>query len=528
MSERARIGLLLGVLVIAYGNSLLNGFTMDDRLYIFINPAVTAPSVAKLFFPNQATAVFRLFTFAVLALNFLISGEHAFGYHLVNLLLHAAVTVLLYFVLRKLLDRQPYGNTAAWVAAILFAVHPIHTEAVSSIIGRAELLAAGLMLAGWLLHLYDRPILAMACFALALLSKESAVGLLPLVPIGDYVRGKLKPFRHYAGLAILVVIYISLLWFVQGKRFGASAIDFSNNPLAALPASIRIPNALRIGWKYVGLLVYPKTLSCDYSYNSIHLYATWRHFLPAILATICVLAAWFWTFYADKRVWFLAGAMYAAGFVITGNVIMAAGPPMGERLAYFPSAGFCLCAALLWASLDKRFPKVAGPLLLVVVLALAARTWVRNRDWKDNMTLFLAGEQAEPESIKMHNFVFAQYVARGNDVKAAEEARVILQLYPPFPEDLKLRGISEYDYRLVKEAERHTKLGEADDALAFLEIVLKRSPNFSLAWSERAAANYQLGNAASARADAQAALRLDPDNFQAQDLLQLMESNSSR
>jgi len=309
------------------------------------------------------------------------------------------------------------------------------------------------------------------------------------------------------------------LWTVQGGRFGPKEYDFVVNPLAALPASLRIPNAIRITWRYIGLLIYPATLSCDYSYNSIPLYATWRHFIPAVLATAVALAVWIWALATSRRPWFLAGAIYLAGFAITGNILMAAGPPMGERIAYLPSAGFCLFAALLWAALDKRWPKTAGVLLLIAVVALAARTWVRNRDWQDNATLFFAGVRAEPNSVKMQDFVIAQYMARGDWNAARARSELLLQMYPPFPDELKSAGIAEYDFRLVKEAERQLQAGESDDALAFVNVVIKRSPRFSLAWSERAAIRYEMGDMADARRDAQNALRLDPANLEAQELL---------
>ncbi len=175
MNERLRIATLLGLTTLVYGNTLLNGFTLDDYLYIFNNPAVTSPSVSGLFAATKDSNVFRPVTFAALALNWAAGGANAWGYHLVNLLLHGTVTVLLYLVLRKLLEIVPQGATVAWAVALLFAVHPIHTEAVASIVGRSELLAAGFLLAAWFLHLNDEPFPALLCFVVALLAKESAV-----------------------------------------------------------------------------------------------------------------------------------------------------------------------------------------------------------------------------------------------------------------------------------------------------------------------------------------------------------------
>jgi len=520
MSERWRLAVLLAVAMLVYGNSLFNGFTEDDRLYIFMNPAAVAPSASNLFFPNAATAVWRPVTFASFALNLAVAGDHPFLYHFVNLLLHAGVTALLYWLLLRLLVTLPDGKTIAWVSALLFAVHPIHVEAVASVAGRAELLAAGFLLAAWLLHLQDRPVLASGCFILALWSKESVAAFPILLVAGDYACGKLKPFRRYLWAFVIAAVYVPALWLVQGRSFGSAKYDFVVNPLTALPASLRILNALRIAWKYVGLLFYPAKLSCDYSYNSIPLYATWRHFVPAVLATSIVLAIWIWCGLSNRRVWFLAGAIYLVGFAITGNILMAAGPPMGERIAYFPSAGFCLLIALFWGSIERRWPKSAWILLVFIMMALGVRTWVRNRDWRDNSTLFFSGVRAYPENVHLRDFIIPQYVARGDWNTATKEARALLEFYPTFPDELKSAGIAEYDFRLVKEAERHAKLGEVDDALRFLDVVIKRSPSFSLAWSDRAIIRFRHGEKTAALEDARNALRLDPNNTVARELLE--------
>ena len=324
---------------------------MDDDLYIFRNAQVTNHSVKELLQPNKYTYVFRPVTFATLAANFELGGENPLGYHVFNILLHGGVTILLFWVLSALLGREPRGDVIAFVAAVLFAVHPIHTEAVSSIIGRSELLAAGFLLGAWLLHLYDRPFLATVSFVLALFSKESAVAFLPLALAGDYACGKLKPRLRYISIAVVTLLYILVLWKVHGGRFGPAEVSFLDNPLSSLPPVWRILNALRIAWKYVGVQLFPAKLACDYSYNAIPVYKDLRHTLPAFAATLGVLAAWGWAGWKRKSPFVLAGAIYFAGFTVTANIVTVTGTIMGERLAYLPSAGCCLLLALLWRCL---------------------------------------------------------------------------------------------------------------------------------------------------------------------------------
>lgn len=227
MKERWRIAVLLAVVILIYANALRNGFTLDDNIYIVTNPVVTHFSIRGLFQPTAYNNVFRPLLFGSFALNWAIEGTRPFGYHVFDLLLHAAVTLLLYFVLKKLLESIPQGALAAWVAALLFAVHPLHTEAVDSISARSELLAMAFLLGAWLLLLSDRPILALIAFLLALLSKESAVAFVPLVLAGDYARGRRKPILRYASVAGLAVAYMGVLWKAQGASSEKNPSAFS-------------------------------------------------------------------------------------------------------------------------------------------------------------------------------------------------------------------------------------------------------------------------------------------------------------
>src|SRR5260221_10424910 len=355
--------------------------------------------------PHQRSNVYRPFTFATLALNRALGGLQPWSYHAINLLLHAGVTWLFYLLLLSALGISPETKMVALAAALLFAVHPIHTEAVTSVVGRAELLAAGFLLGAWLLHLKDREIAASVCLVLALLSKESAVVFLPLALIGDFARGQWKPTLRYLRIAGVTLLYLGVLWKVQGGHFGPPNISVLDNPLASIPAAPRIFNALHVAWKYVVLQVYPATLSCDYSYNEIPVYDLrygLRGTLPSAIAALAALGAWIWAVRKRQSGLVLAGGIYLAGFATTANIFIPVGTIMGERLAYFPSAGFCLLVALAWNWLQERQRKLAVGVLAALVAVLGLRTVIRNRDWKDNLTLYTAAVSAVPGSAKMH------------------------------------------------------------------------------------------------------------------------------
>jgi len=553
-SEHTRIATLVAISVLVYINTLLNSFALDDFLYIFNNPAVTSPSIKLLFSATKDFNVFRPITFATLALNWAAGGTHAWGYHLVNLLLHAAVTVLLYLVLKKLLEALVYGTTVAWVAALLFAVHPIHTEAVAGIVNRSELLAAGWLLGAWLLHLNDWPVASLLCFLMAMLAKESAVAFLPLVVLGDHCRGEWKRLSRYVGIAATAALYLAVLWKAQGGRFGERGISGLDNPLAYLSPILRICNALRVAWKYVALQLYPAALSGDYSYNAITLYSDWKHLVPAVVGTAIVLALWTWALWTGRKGWALAGSIYLAAFAVTANILVPTGTIMGERLAYLPSAGFCLLVAMLWIECEKRNRRVAWSVLGIVALLLAVRTVVRNRDWRDNFAIFSSAVRAVPENAKARSGLGGEYLRRSELQEARKELQISLDIYPDSADALNSLGLVEarlghdqealglfqkalamagnndltHDNVAANLAEQLIKVRMTDDALRLLNNQISASPGYSRNWSIRAAVWALRGDWSSARADVETALRLDPSNKQAQDLLRLVDRFAPR
>ena len=551
------MGFLAALAAMVYVNTLWNQFTLDDGLYITGNPQVTHFSWRALLAANHTTNVFRPVSFASFALNWTI-GPHPFGFHLLNLLLHAVVTLLLYFLVCALLEGVEQSRTIALAAAALFAVHPIHTEAVTSIVGRPELLAAGFLFAAWLLHLREQPILALVFFALAMLSKESAAVFLPLVIVGDYARGQWKPPLRYAGVGGLTAIYLGLLWKVQGGRFGQPDISLLDNPLGTLPAGWRILNAMRVAWKYVEVQLYPAVLSCDYSFNQIPVYRNWRHIALPAIAAVMVIGVWIWAVAKRKSEWVLAGGIYFAGFATTANILIPTGTILGERLAYLPSAGFCLLAAVVWIRLfrsaaQKRQQNWAVALMAMAVCALGVRTIVRNRDWKDDRTLFAAAVRSAPNSAKAHNNLGLLYLKAQQPGLAQSEFETALHIYPGYPDTLASYGLLEFQRGEYKNAERMMQqaldtstranpnydfmavnlagvwmqIGDNFDAIQLLDREIAESPGYARAWANRAVVRYRTGHPDAARADAEAALQLDKHNPQALELMQVLDSDSA-
>jgi Tfp pilus assembly protein PilF len=239
--------------------------------------------------------------------------------------------------------------------------------------------------------------------------------------------------------------------------------------------------------------------------------------------------------------------------------LIPTGTILGERLAYLPSAGLCLLLAAVWTRLfagplQKREQTLALALLLITVGALGARTVARNRDWRSNLTLFAAAVRASPDSAKAHLNLASAYRNEKQLDLARGEFEAVLRIYPNHPDALAGYGLVDFqlgDYpdaeRMMKQAlytsSRHDpnydfmavnlaglwmQTGDNFDAIDLLNRVIAASPDYARAWANRAVIRYRLGQPAAARADAEAALRLDRNNPQALALMrQLSDSSAS-
>jgi tetratricopeptide (TPR) repeat protein len=328
----------------------------------------------------------------------------------------------------------------AWLfplaAGLLFAVHPVHAEAAAGVtFGRADLLAALFTFGALLLYIQTPPpsplprrergrslFLSLLCFALALLSKESAVALVGLLGLYDLAGAEEKGFwRAFAGTlrrrgrvyALYVLVFAAYLALraALGIGFSAGSLSRLNNPLFGEPFLYRVWTAARLVFLYAGLTLAPLRLSVDYSYNALPVAVS--PFEPSVLAgagiVALVLLGWFRAFRRDRGVFFAIGV-----FLICYAPVSQAGALINalyqERFLYTPLLGFCLLAGLLLRRVRGR---VAVAALATVTLLYAARTVARNRDWRDDQTLFASAAEACPHSVKAQSLLGDALAERG-------------------------------------------------------------------------------------------------------------------
>lgn len=457
--------LLILVVAIVYANSFPGTFILDDLLIVKKNSLVQHPDLALIFRSDywhgyENSGLFRPLTILSLALNRLLLGEAPFGFHLVNVLLHAAVTVLLW---RALLVWD-LPRLAAVIAALLFAVHPIHADVVNIVVGRSELLVALFVLIGFILARRQdlgAGILVCLCFLLALLSKEHAVTFLALLPLCDaFAAGSARVWRErwllYAGLVAVCAFW--LLWRTFGVINPLPPVPLTEAaaPLAYVAGSTRVLTALHHQWLYLGKMVLPIDLQSVYSVVDLPGFIrSLRSPLGLLLVSgtlaLLGLLAWGWR---RQQPLALFGVLYLVAFLPTSNLLFPIGVTVAERLAYFPSVWFCAGCGVLATSLPsrKRLSRWCWTVLVCYVLWSGGMTVWRNRHFASAVQLWHAEVTNNPNDfLGWESLALSLYADRR--VEEADAAfRRMLEIAPDYPAGLRSRTAFFLDQRAYEQA----------------------------------------------------------------------------
>jgi len=364
--------------------------------------------------PIAETPLYRPLTTLSYLLNYSVlgHGDQPFGYHAANLALHI-VNVWLLFALVLRISRRFWP---AVLGAALWAVHPIGTEAVTNIVGRADLLAGFGVLGALYAHLRSgdatgasRWAWRLACvgaMTAGVFSKESAVAGVGLIILFDLL------WRNEARLAGLVrnwiVSALPVLVFLLQRRWVLGAapavpIPFVDNPIAGASFLTGRLTALAVMGRYLALLS-PTESSADYSFAQIPLASGTLSDWLAWVAVGGVAAIALVAFRRHRELFFwLAAALIS--FLPVANVLIVTGTIMADRLMYLPSAFLVsgIVATVYPAAARGRLRAFAPALLSAAIVACAIGTFVRNDVWRDELHLWRSTIITAPNSFKSHD-----------------------------------------------------------------------------------------------------------------------------
>src|SRR3989344_3993066 len=439
-----------------FGNGIFNDFTFDDVSVVQNRGDLKDPSnFFNLFISPyhhlEKIGLFRPLTMATYAINHYIndavlpasssSFQQAAGFRAVNIIIHALNSFLFFWLVRSLFPPKADPPLAdknkflSYATFLLFLTHPIHTEAVTSIVGRAELLAFFWSLVAIYFFVKKDILLSSVSLLFALLSKEVALMVLPILFYISWIHFKnsfLATTRRTLVFALPVLVYVILRYKSLGAYFlGDATTTIVENPLKFMDWSERIATAFKVLYMYLERLVWPIHLSADYSYNTILPVQSFLDPTFLVGAIFFVFLVWLLFFGRMRHLIGAFGALvFLAPYLMVSNLIQPVGTIMGERLMYFPSFGFLLLVSYalykLFEKINKKFV-YAG--LTAIIIFFSIRTMIRNNDWHDARTLFTATLEESPNSLIARMALAAVDVTENKWDSAEEQLNIALNIY---------------------------------------------------------------------------------------------------
>jgi len=454
-TRAAALAVLVLLSLVASATSLWNGFAYDDRWIIVENATVTDSAhwwfgLSDSYWPAfRNAALFRPFAVVGYALQWAAGDGAPWVFHAVNVLLYAVVTLLVYALAVELLPRM-----AAWVAAALFAVHPVHVEAVGNVVGQAELWTSAVVLLALITYLRARRggaplprqtgLFIALCYLVGMCFKENAIVLPALIAAAEaFCVRDTRASRRRADelvtflvwLGLVAALYLAVRVYITGAVGG----DVEHPALRGLGVWQRTWVMIALAPEFARLLIWPQHLSADYSPRHVpYLPSPSVDHAPGLLLLVClvVLAV------VARRRWPLvtfALAWIAVTLTPTANIAIPTGILLAERTLFLPSVAAVLAAAALvpWVASrlasQPRSLRILGAAPLVLLLGVgAAHSAERQRVWKDSDTVFRQMQLDAPQSFKTHYAGGGLLWEQRRAAEAEREWRYAIALFPQY------------------------------------------------------------------------------------------------
>lgn len=414
-----------------YGNSVLNDYCLDDSIVITGNQ-FTKQGFAGIddifsyesftgFFGKEKQLVsggrYRPLSIATFAIEYQFWGLKPAISHIINILLYVFTGLLIYLTLRLLLPadlQNKWYRKLPFIIALLYIIHPIHTEVVTNIKGRDEILALLFaLMAFWQSLVYSekkktKQLIWVFLFSLpALFSKEHAILILAIIPV-TLLLFKKASIKHFSYLSVVLllasVLFLGIRYSVLHELTLTSSTELMNNSFVEANAGQFSATVLFTLWKYLQLLIFPHPLTYDYYPYHIPLY-TWNNPIPYLTVAVylfILVAAVFWI--RKQPLITLASLLYTLPLLPVANIFFPIGTFMSERFLYIPSLGFSIIAGyFIWKGISAASPLLKSctyAFASVIILFFAIKTVTRNPVWKNDFTLFTHDVKISKNSAK--------------------------------------------------------------------------------------------------------------------------------
>jgi tetratricopeptide (TPR) repeat protein len=436
---RIKSYILIIIGFVFYANSSLNQYALDDSIAIEQNDYVKQgiSGIGKImttdaydcFYRHQGAdpkaqysgGRYRPLCYVTFAIEQSLFGDSPFIRHLVNILCYmACIFVIFYFLSEFLLKKTPGGGDMAFLSALLFAIHPLHTEVVANIKSLDEILSLTLIISTFIFSLKYLAskkkkdlVIGLACFLLSLFAKEYAITLVVLLPLLFYLVGGKDPGKALAAsfpYYIPVIIYLAVRNHAVGLPHAVSlkANDPLVDPLLYATNIEKLATKCYALGRDLKMLLCPYPLACDYSYSEI----TYKHFsdLSALLPPLIFVAITIWAIIEFRKKTVIAFLLlfFLACIALISNFLVELGGLLGERFLFHPSFAFLTIASYYGLNYLKKVAFQTRKNIVyagtgVLMLASVAIVWPRNAQWKNDDSLFIHDVFVVPYNCLLNN-----------------------------------------------------------------------------------------------------------------------------
>lgn len=407
--------------LIVFINSINNEFTFKTVGIIQDNESIRSFSNIPSFFLEADTTQPSPLTETTFAVDYSLWGERAQGFRLTNILLHALASILVFIFASAFIDKW-----WALFAALVFAVHPVHTEPVTGIAGRGEVLATVLMLLSLRLFSARGSKLAFSfsliAFLFALLSSKTAV-VLPflLVLYSLYFmerKDAVRSVSYFALLAGYLVLFYTVWW--DGRYY-----------FQDLPLNMQILTSLKILGIYIKLLFFPAALNAYYFFPPLDTIFTFE-VIMALQAIVLIIALSAISYRYSRALSFSLSFILIA--LLPSLHILPHRNLMSESFLYLATVSSSILVATIFQYIATRSPRGATAAALLPVIIFSVMTVGRNMAWKDNFSLLEDTVVKSPESTIVRYNMGVVYYERGMLLEALKENEKAIELNPRFAE----------------------------------------------------------------------------------------------
>ena len=544
---RIRLLALALLILLIYSNTFTAPFAFDDRRAIVNNLIVHDISsftniaiLKKVKIPHDGIDFPkpRYIGYLSFALNFYLHGLDVFGYHIVNILIHI-INAMLVYRLVALTFKTPffslfpsnnrYCKAIAFISALLFACHPVQTQAVTYIVQRVASLATLFCLLSIVSYIQFRIevsapsrnsfyILSIISAVLAMFTKEISFTLPLIILFYEifFFEGKIRKRTLFLLPLILTMLLIPLT-ILAGTGFSVTpdGIDKAVN----VNNDLGISNKDYLFTQFSVILTYLRLLVCPVSQNLDYDYPIYSSlFSPEVLSSLIVLLAlWalgLYLYYRSRQVnksspylrlisfgifWFFITLSVESSIIPISDVIF-------EHRVYLPSAGFLITAATSIVLIKNYLyeqninaHRLIPPLVLVIIAALSVATYARNEVWQSEVSLWVDTAAKSPQKARPHNNLEHAYFSANRLAEAEQECYFVLRI----------ADFAELHYNLGLVYFRQDRYAEAIEAY---KKAIIRDPSYSEAYGNLGVAYAMTGKYDEAIHQFEAAIKLKPDN----------------